>query len=477
MAAARCALLLVVVALGGCSGDSGGTTAPNEPPVGDPSWLARAEQSYHEAGARITEQKDTAQYFPDVFREIDRLKAFWAEENATEFVDRPRITLEQWLVLVNLGEPWRNEVSWRGGVHQRVYFLNRWGAKLAGDLWGPPDLFERPARHPAVVITDGSIQASARMYWWAAQTLAENGYVVLTYDVQGQGESETYAHRPDGSVWCGGAGQPPGTPPFLKELTDCPGFPFQQPANFGGGHIDAHNWLLSTPDAPHTFFQDGTGTARFNPWHAYVDPAAIGAAGHSLGAAAVSFVQGHPELLREPIRATVAWDALSTCDDFGSAYEGTCDPAYATRPSAPALNLTNDFFLPRRLSELPDPSAALAGFELWRSAGFDTMSFALASGTHLEYTLGPILPATRYGAEVAAFYTLAFFDRYLRGDPSASERLLARELSILHRDPRGAPETAPTTLAVQELASYLSYSAVAIDGACFRDWRYRRDRC
>lgn len=461
----------------GCADGGDGSAATSEPPVGDPSWLAKVDESYHLAGARITEQKDTAGYFRDVFAEIDRLKAFWADENATQFVDRPRYTLEQWLVLVNLGEPWRNELSWQGGVHQRVYFLNRWGAKLTGDLWGPPDLFERPELHPLVVITDGSIQASARMYWWAAQTLAEAGYIALTYDVQGQGESETFGHRADGSIWCGGANQPPETLPFLKEISDCPGFPFQQSANFGGGHVDATNWALATPDAPHELARDGTGSEPWNPWYAYVDPERVGAAGHSLGAAAVSFVQSHPELLRKPIRATVAWDALSTCDAFGSTYVGTCEPADVTRPTAPALNLTNDYFLPRRIDELPDPSSAIAAFDLWREAGQPVMSFALSSGTHLEYTAGPVLPATRYGTEIAAHYTLAFLDRYLRGDATASERLLARRISLVHRDPRGQPESAPTSLDVGELASYLYYSAVDVDGTCYRDWRYRRDRC
>ena len=37
------------------------------------------------------------------------------------------------------------------------------------------------------MITTGSVQGSERMYWWLAQDLAERGYVVLTYDVQGQG--------------------------------------------------------------------------------------------------------------------------------------------------------------------------------------------------------------------------------------------------------------------------------------------------
>ena len=42
---------------------------------------------------------------------------------------------------------------------------------------------------PGIVITNGSVQADENMYWYAAQTLAKAGYVVLTFDPQGQGQS------------------------------------------------------------------------------------------------------------------------------------------------------------------------------------------------------------------------------------------------------------------------------------------------
>ena len=54
---------------------------------------------------------------------------------------------------------------------------------------------ELHAPFPGVVITEGSVQGSEGMYEWLAQDLAERGYVVLTYDVQGQGTSETFPHQ------------------------------------------------------------------------------------------------------------------------------------------------------------------------------------------------------------------------------------------------------------------------------------------
>lgn len=53
----------------------------------------------------------------------------------------------------------------------------------------------------------------------------------MTYDVQGQGYSETFGHRPDGPLWC--------------DAEECPGVPFQQDANFFEGTEDALDWFVS----------------------------------------------------------------------------------------------------------------------------------------------------------------------------------------------------------------------------------------
>ena len=65
----------------------------------------------------------------------------------------------------------------------------------------------------------------------------------------------------------------------------------------------------------------------------------------------------------------------------------------------------------------------------------------------------------------------------------------AREVDVAVRPESGLPGERPRDrllgrrrvaerqLDVGELASYLYYSAVDVDGTCYRDWRYRRDRC
>lgn len=438
-----------------------------DPVPGTAAWARREWQAFVDGFGRTREQSADPAYGPSVRAEVARLQSFWRGEDATEFEGRPRITLTRLLTVPNVGDPWRNETSWTG-THRRLYFLNGWGAKLTADLWGPADLFDSDTKRPAVVITDGSIQGNSRMYWWAAQTLAAAGYVVMSYDVQGQGESETFGHHPDGSIWCGPVDQPPDTAPLLRELGPCPGFPFQQPSVFMGGAVWAQNFFLSTPDAPWEHYQDGTGTAAYNPWWDRVDADRVGAAGHSFGASAVSFAQGNPELLRKPIRAIVAWDRISVCQ--ASVRPGDACPADALVPvNAPALDIeAEDVLFPTIRPRAPDPESKLAGLRHWRDAGVDVMSLTLRASTHLEFTAVPVLPASKQGEDVARYYTLAWFDRYLRDDATATDRLLTRELHVDHYTPTGA--VLPLVLAPADYLAFRYHSGVSTPQRCSLDW-------
>ncbi|MGH9184690.1 MAG: hypothetical protein ACRD0U_02565, partial [Acidimicrobiales bacterium] len=110
-----------------------------------------------------------------------------------------------------------------------VSFVSGTRAELQGHLFWDG----QPGAHPGAVITTGSIQGMQQAYWWAARTLARNGYLVLTFDVQGQGDSDVFGHDP-GSAF-----------PNLD------GVPFQQEANFVDGTVAAIRFLLSTEAAPY----------------------------------------------------------------------------------------------------------------------------------------------------------------------------------------------------------------------------------
>ena len=64
------------------------------------------------------------------------------------------------------------------------------------------------------------------------------------------------------------------------------------------------------------------------------------------------------------------------------------------------------------------------------------------ASTHLEYTDIPyVLPASRYGQDVASHYTQAWLGKYLQHDPAADDALLAHLVPTTSSRPRPARGT------------------------------------
>jgi hypothetical protein len=108
----------------------------------------------------------------------------------------------------------------------------------------------------------------------------------------------------------------------------------------------------------------------------------------------------------------------------------------------PALFLTADYncqqvpvCVPQPYTSPPDPlgpGTKDEDFRRVRAAGIDTMKVALRSATHLDFTqFGIAGTGSRYGAAVASYYTLSWFDRYLRGTRPRSHTIAARALRRL----------------------------------------------
>ena len=308
------------------------------------------------------------------------------------------------------------------GLVRPVLFGARSGATLSGHVWATK---AGPARRPAIVFITGSIQVPEMVYWFAATTLAKHGFVVLTFDVQGQGLSDTY-----------------GEPPDQNENV-----PSQNPTTFLDGAEDALDFLLSTPARPYRPRRSCTsGTdhspkhlrrvgerrnAPFNPLHHLIDPDRVGIAGQSLGATASSFVgQADPRV-----------DAIVGFDNLGPPTTGVpCSSAPQTRAvpkiSKPGLGISNDYFItPQPYRSLPDPEGKLSAFKAYRKAGVDSAQFNIRGGTHEETAFIPDLtPATLRGVDLASWYLAAWFDKYLNRDPSADRRLLSRRWTSDARD-------------------------------------------
>jgi dienelactone hydrolase len=275
------------------------------------------------------------------------------------------------------GDPFRDPLALEGTRfrYQTVSFSDPDGQVLDGRLFLPCDgsCHDMPAGlrrfkppYPAVVVVHGG-SANQEMYWWGAEPLAEAGYVVLSFQV-----------------------------PTAQNTG---------PTVFPGDTKAALDFLTSTA----------------NPHRRDLDARRIGLAGHSAGGFAVSQVgQEDPR-----VSAIVSWDR---------AQSSPMRPDLPLR--TPALFLTADYncqkvpvCVPQPYTSPPDPLGPGdkdTDFQRLRAVGVDTMKVSLLAATHLDFTqFGISGTGSRYGAAVAEYYTLAWFDRYLRRSKAGLRRLTA----------------------------------------------------
>ncbi len=389
-----------------------GSAAPATPPVGvdmscyapagDPApgtaaWVQRDAANQYCASLRPRDQVASPAFG---FGNLSQGAALYAEQMVEQLSQptQPKGGITTLIPGSKSADPFRTLKRWTEAGRGRVApvsFSALNGSTLRGHVFLPPAHVAKPKRgYPGVVITDGSVQAFEELYFWAAEDLAEAGYMVLTYDVQGQGDSDLFGTD------CPGA---------------CTGVPYQQDLNFYQGAEDSLSFMLSTKSKPFG--------GSHNPYATDLDTSRIGLAGHSLGASAIS----HVGQCDNRVKTIVAWDnlrAIQNCD-------GIKIPArYRTKKliNVPALALTNDYaFNTQPASSAPDPEAKTAGYKQVVAAGLDAQIIALRNATHLTYSYIPLVfQANELGERMASYYTKAWMDLYLRGDRSGFTRLTAR---------------------------------------------------
>ncbi|PSP93002.1 hypothetical protein BRC84_05450 [Halobacteriales archaeon QS_1_68_44] len=438
----RRVLLRLAATAGIATAASGGgaATSPSGAKVvadADDEWLQREFRNYAKTREAPAEQASD----PEFMRSWQTRSRKNGQRYAERVAEEPG-----WRSHANLCATWGEQctgdpalyrdVDDRGfygtvGRRRRVAFYDRQGARLSGHLWMP---VEGPSSSgdwrglPGVVLTNGSVQAPEPLYWWAAQSLVAAGYVVLTYDPRGQGRSDSVT--PEGERGGNADGEV-----------------------FVTNQVDAIDFFRSTPEAPYApnaefDRDDGAPVEPFNPIHGRVDRSRLGIAGHSAGAIGASIVQGlnpWPTGGDNPVDAVVAWDNLGDSEDVaaGSPERDAEDlttflktvPGGEVEPRVPAMGQSGDYFLtPRPKAQPPDPDAKSAGFGAFRDAGVDAYQLVVRGGTHYEWSRTPTFPATSwgFGNALADFYTVAWFDRYLKrpeepGYEDATDRLLADE--------------------------------------------------
>lgn len=326
-----------------------------------------------------------------------------------------------------LTDPYRHDWASTRGRIREVAFENRYGATLRGHLFAP--LGTGP--FPPVVFIGGYPGSGGPAYWSNIERLVEEGYVVLSFDPQGVGASDVdpapeYCGG-DGDEWwrqpqeaglieereCAGwiedplAGDPTGgylalVPTLLSE-EEFRAFLAEGYASFRPsyvfGAVDAGHWLVSSE----------------NPWRSLVDAGAgVGVFGHSAGADASTLAAASDDLFA----AAVSMDSYGPTTEhapsgaptlFLGGHHMSIQPGYDTQPGVP-----------------PTTEAAAA----WRDAGVETGLVMVDDAIHGDFAYAPWpisaqysnLPLTR---SIAHYYTLAWFDHFLKGDDTARTRLEA----------------------------------------------------
>ncbi|MFI9503223.1 hypothetical protein [Nocardia sp. NPDC052566] len=359
----------------------------------------------------------------------------------------------------------------QGGLVEPVLFTSRSGATLSGHVWA---LRDGPAHRPGVVLSNGSIVAYEQIHWSLAQALARAGYVVITYDPQGEGMSDQFGVAPD-QLEDAFAGIPilglVGPQSVTGALLNGTNRPVGDGLGLGGnglpfydGQIDALDFFLATPDQPYEpRASRTTGTSHagkqlrraaaginsaHNPLWELLDPSRIGLAGHSYGAMASSWNgQADPR-----VSAIVALDSLclpsAPLDElvaFATApvnnIAGVQLPAIYGFPhlcfgtpnepppglKTPALHLTGDYVVaPVPYLQQPVPQNKSQASRTYSEAGVDTGAVIIRGGNHFDFAdSAGILPTSLRGLDMVTWYTTAWFDKYLNHDPSADTRLIA----------------------------------------------------
>ncbi|MCW2766749.1 MAG: Alpha/beta hydrolase family protein [Nocardioides sp.] len=351
---------------------SGPTRAPEaDPTPGGPAYVVRDTQNVADAYGRIHAKGGQLQnpaYLPAL---AEASSAKVAAQLLTQAANPTRLAITAGNIVPgwNVGNPLRAGWEHTRGRMQRVAFTNRYGALLRGTVYRPKPGAKDPytgrrlqAPFPGVVLTEGSVQGSEGMYEWLAQDLAERGYVVLTYDVQGQGASETLPHETGNALpFC----NPFATPRDIEQY-GCPGVPFQQLSNFTVGTRNALSFFTSAPRHHYKNPRSaGAKVTAYNPYWRLFDRSPdrrtvtpgrstrIAIIGHSMGAAAVSKLQG----LDERVATVVALDKLTGPNSDGPLNGDT------NVPVVPALAVQSEYgftvspwFLSSGSSLTPEPS-------------------------------------------------------------------------------------------------------------------------
>jgi hypothetical protein len=370
-----------------------------DPAQGSVAWTQRDANNVDCGYQRHRDAQESPAFLAKDQAEVAIAQQEFATVTAPEWAADPIVRLHANCCTTpdsKVGDPFRSPEEWAAagrGRHLKFYFINSNGAKLRARLFAPID---QTQTYPALTFTPG-LQSYNEVNAWFPEEMAEAGYVVLIIDPQAQGDSESCGHTPDGTQ------------------TSCP--QTDQPTDTRS----AIDFVLSTPANPYPWALgvNAAGTPTYNPfWEAIDQSIPIGIAGHSLGAIAVTPIgqENDPR-----IGAVISYDNLDANL-----------PNDAQHPlHTPSLYFSVDYPFPQTptpMSSNPDPTQHLVhAYSQLVAAGVDAMAITLRASDHYEFGYQPYpanFPSSRYGERVTLYYSLAWFDRYVKHDTSATLRLV-----------------------------------------------------
>lgn len=188
-----------------------------------------------------------------------------------------------------------------------------------------------------------------------------------------------------------------------------------------------------------------------NPVAAQALVSQVGVCGWSLGGRSLVLTQE----VDERVKCLVAWDNLAVSEkgDGGSPL-GSNRPQPFRRPRVPAMGQAS-------LNGLTPSDAKLAAWKWWRQHDIPAFQVVFANSNHFWWS-GTSSASSDTRRDQSHHYTLAWFDRWLKGDPGATARLLAPTIAT----PSG-------TVTSDALLSTEFRSAAYVDGVDTADLRAR----
>jgi dienelactone hydrolase len=233
-----------------------------------------------------------------------------------------------------------------------VEFQNRYGTRLHGEIVLPKrGQTEATAQKYPVILALEGLNTNTAMYRWWHQLFADAGYLVFAFDFSGQGRSD-------------------------DEVQGDPGNNIEEAQ-------DALTYLLNN-----------------SPVRQFIDPARIGAIGHSMGAIATMGLQAEEPRLKAAVAAAPISEIQSVFD----------------KNPIPVMIQTGDHDGPIAPIVAVNPAVVRPVYDKLTN---DRAFIVADAASHAQHTNYPLLPTSTWGREIAAQYSLAWMNYHLLGDTEA----------------------------------------------------------